>query len=427
MASVCQPTLFLGSHLCPRPSSKATFGALREGGSFLLGGLLPLGSLPAAALSSRSIRLSVRAAVLSTRVQGRLHYKRLGDSDLVISEVTLGTMTWGKQNTEKEAHAQLSYAFDNGVNILDTSEMYPVPMSKETWGNTDRIIGSWLKFRPRDTVIIATKVCGYSERSTYVRDHGKTVRVDSANIKESVEKSLKRLGIDYIDLLQIHWPDRYVPLFGEYFYDVSKWRTSVPFIEQLQALQDLIQQGKVRYVGVSNETPYGVMEFVHLAKSMGLPKIISIQNNYSLLVRCHFEVHLVEVCDPRHCNVGLLAYSPLAGGMLSGKYRHPDSPAAKKGRLALFPGFMDRYLNSLVHEGVEKYVELAHRHGLTPVQLALGFTRDQPFVTSSIVGATSMEQLKENISAFTACTPLPTEVLAGIQEIFGRYRDSTLF
>ncbi|KAK9140561.1 hypothetical protein Scep_010242 [Stephania cephalantha] len=352
-----------------------------------------------------------------------LQYRKLGDSDLQISEITLGTMTFGKQNTENEAHAMLCYAFESGINALDTAEVYPVPPSKETQGRTDLYIGSWLKSQPRDKVIVATKVAGYSEQSTYLRQNAKVVRVDTANIKESVENSLKRLNIDYIDLLQIHWPDRYVPLFGEFFYDPSKWRPSVPFVEQLEAFQELIDEGKVRYIGVSNETSYGVMEFVHAAKA-GLPKIVSIQNNYSLLVRCHFEIDLVEVCHPNNYNIGLLAYSPLAGGALTGKYLDIDSYAAKKGRFNLFPGYMERYNRSLAKEVTSKYIQLAKEHGLTPVELALGFTRDRSFVTSSIIGATSVDQLKVDIDAcLNTKRPLPPEVTSGIEEIFKTYKD----
>ncbi|PWA99109.1 NAD(P)-linked oxidoreductase superfamily protein [Artemisia annua] len=222
-----------------------------------------------------------------------MQYNQLGDSNLVVSEITFGTMTFGEQNTEKEAHEMLSYAVEHGINTLDTAEMYPIPTKKETQGLTDTYIGSWLKSRPRDEIILATKVSGYTDRLTYVRDNAPEVlRVDAANIKESVEKSLKRLNTDYIDLLQIHWPDRYVALFGEFFYDPTKWRQSVPFAEQLRAFQELIDEGKVRYIGVSNETSYGVMEFINAAKSEGLPKIVSIQNSYSLLARCKFEGNL---------------------------------------------------------------------------------------------------------------------------------------
>ncbi|KAI5649570.1 hypothetical protein M9H77_35575 [Catharanthus roseus] len=358
----------------------------------------------------------------------QLQYRKLGDSDLNISEITLGTMTFGGQNTEKEAHEILSYAFDQGINILDTAEMYPIPINKDTQGRTDLYIGSWLKSQPRDKVILATKVCGYSEESTHVRDNAKVLRVDAANIKESVEKSLKRLNTDYIDLLQIHWPDRYVPSFGEFFYDPSRWRPSVPFVEQLRAFKEVIDEGKVRYIGVSNETAYGVMEFVHAAKNQGLPKIVSIQNSYSLLVRCRFEIDLVEVCHPNNsCNVGLLAYSPLAGGSLTGKYLDIDSEAAKKGRLNLFPGYMERYNTSISREATVKYIEVGKKYGLTPVELALAFVRDRPFVTSSIIGATSLDQIKQDIDAVLSVErPLPSELMNEIEIIFKKYKDPSI-
>ncbi|KAF5195640.1 Voltage-gated potassium channel subunit beta-1 [Thalictrum thalictroides] len=377
-----------------------------------------------ATFNSRRRSLSITAKVGQ---KNAMEFRKLGDSDLIISEITLGTMTYGEQNTEKEAHAILGYAFENGINALDTAEAYPIPMKKETQGRTDLYVASWLKSQPRDKVIVATKVCGYSERSSYLRDNADVLRVDAANIKESVEKSLKRLNTDYIDLLQIHWPDRYVGLFGEFTYDFSKWRPSVPFVDQLKAFQELIDEGKVRYIGVSNETSYGVMEFVHAAKVEGLPKIVSIQNSYSLLARCRFEVDLVEVCHPNNCNIGLLSYSPLGGGSLTGKYIDINSEAAKKGRLNLFPGYMERYNRSIAKEATEKYIELAKKHSLTPVQLALGFARDRPFMTSSIIGATSVDQLKEDIDAFlTTERPLPAEVISGIEDIFKRYKDPAI-
>ncbi|KAK4266151.1 hypothetical protein QN277_027115 [Acacia crassicarpa] len=357
-----------------------------------------------------------------------LEYRKLGDSDLNISEITLGTMTFGEQNTEKEAHDMLSYAFEHGINAVDTSEIYPVPPKQETQGRTDLYIGSWLKSQSRDKIILATKVSGYSDR-LYLRENAKVVRVDASNIRESVEKSLKRLGTDYIDLLQIHWPDRHVGLFGSY-YDPSQWRPSVPFVEQLQAFQELINEGKVRYIGVSNETSYGVMEFVYAAKVEGLPKIVSIQNCYSLLVRCHFEVDLVEVCHPKNYNIGLLAYSLLGGGSLTGKYIDINSKAAREGRLELFPGYMERYSynKSPAKEATKQYLEVAKKHGLTPVQLAIGFVRDRVFVTSSIIGATSVDQLKEDIDAFIETErPLPPEVMADIEHVFRRYRDPTTY
>ncbi|KAH7669821.1 Aldo-keto reductase protein [Dioscorea alata] len=386
-------------------------------------------SKPPSTINGGRIRKSMPIPVKAkqTAQNNALQYRKLGDSDLQISEITIGTMTFGEQNTEKEAHDMLSYSFEQGINTIDTAEAYPIPMKKETQGRTDLYIGSWIKSRPREKVILATKVCGYSEWSSYIRDNAKVLRVDAANIKESVEKSLKRLNTDYIDLLQIHWPDRYVPLFGEFNYDPSKWRPSIPISEQLKAFQDLIDEGKIRYIGVSNETSYGVMEFVHAAKVEGLPKIVSIQNSYSLLLRCRFEIDLVEVCHPNNYNIGLLAYSPLGAGTLSGKYLDINSEAAKKGRLNLFPGYMERYNKALAKEVTKLYIELAKKHGLTPVQLALGFTRDRSFVTSSIIGATSMEQLKEDIDAFTATTrPLPPEVATGIADIFKRHKDPAI-
>ncbi|ONI26687.1 hypothetical protein PRUPE_1G039700 [Prunus persica] len=381
--------------------------------------------------TSRSFcRRSSAKATIKAKLDQKtsLQYKKLGDSDLVISEITLGTMTFGEQNTEKEAHEILSYAFENGINALDTAETHPFPMKKETQGSTDRFISSWLKSQPRDKVILATKVAGYSETASYLRDNAKVLRVDTANIKESVEKSLKRLGTDYIDLIQINWPDRYAPIFGAYSYDFSKWRPSVPFVEQLKAFQELIDEGKVRYIGVSIETSYGVMEFVHAAKVEGLPKIVSIQNSYSLLVRTRFEIDLVEVCHPKNYNIGLLAYSPLGVGTLTGKYIDINSEAAKKGRLNLLPGYMERYNKSIAREATIKYIQTAKKHGLTPVQLALGFARDRPFVTSTIVGATSVNQLKEDIDAFLWTErPLPPEVVADIEDIFKRYKDPPMF
>ncbi|KAL2620979.1 hypothetical protein R1flu_001184 [Riccia fluitans] len=370
-------------------------------------------------------RISVRA--VSTPVKQALEYRKLGDSDLLISEITLGTMTWGQQNTEQEAHEQLSYAWDQGINILDTSELYPIPMQATTQGKTEQYIGSWLKTKPRDKVVIATKVAGYSDRHTYLRKEEAVSRVNRKNIREAVEGSLSRFGVDHIDLLQIHWPDRYVALFGEYSYNAEKWRPSVPFVEQLEAFQELIQEGKVRYIGVSNETSYGVMEFLHAAKTHNLPKIVSIQNSYSLLVRCHFEVDLVEVCDSRHGNIGLLAYSPLAGGTLSGKYVNDQIlEESKKWRLNMFPGYMARYKKSLVKDAVEAYLQVAKRHNMSLVQLALAFGRDRSFMASNIIGATSMEQLKENIAAYQVPRPLSQEIEEDIEAVFKRFRDPTI-
>jgi aryl-alcohol dehydrogenase-like predicted oxidoreductase len=231
--------------------------------------------------------------------------------------------------------------------------MYPVPVEAATQGKTDLYIGTWLKQQKREQVVLASKVCGRSDKVTWVRAGSATPVVNRANIMESVEKSLQRLGTDHIDLLQIHWPDRYVPLFGAAAYDVANEYDAVSFEEQLEAMQELITQGKIRAFGLSNETSFGVMSFCQLAEKHSLPKPVSIQNSYSLLSRTNFETDLAEVCSPRHTNVGLLAYSPLAGGSLSGKYVDGTPEGA---RFTLFPGYMDRFNKSLAKDAVAEYV-----------------------------------------------------------------------
>lgn len=345
----------------------------------------------------------------------------LGDSDLQISVCTLGTMTWGMQNTEAEAHEQLSYAADQGVHTLDTAEIYPVPTKAETQGRTDKYIGTWLKGRKRDSVVVLTKVAGYSANSTWVRNPPRTTRVTRDQIRESVDASLTRLQTDYVDLLQIHWPDRYVPLFGGPSYDPSQQRPDdVPFEEQLRGLEEVIKAGKVRHIGVSNETSYGVAEFIHLAKTAGLPKICSIQNSYSLLNRGQYETDLAETC--LHHKVGLLAYSPLAGGGLTGKYN--VGQVDPKARFNLFAGYMERYTTSTVKAAVGDYMEVASKHGLTPTQLALAWCRSRWCVASSIIGATSMKQLKENLEAFDK--DISQECLDAVNAVYKKFRDPTL-
>ena len=328
-------------------------------------------------------------------------------------------MTWGNQNTDEEAAAQLNLAWELGVNFLDTAEIYPVPVEQEKQGATDRAIAKWLKTskQPRDKVIIASKVAGYNERFTWMRD-GPT-RVTREQIHASVDASLDRLGVDHLDLLQIHWPDRYVPLFGSGTYDASQEREAVPFVEQLQALKKLVDQGKVRHIGVSNETPYGVCRFIQEhERDASLPRICSIQNSYSLLVRSDFESGLTETCA--QTNVGLLAYSPLAGGILSGKYSGSKAPAGA--RLNLFPGFMDRYAQSLAREAVAEYERVAAAYDVTPAQLALKWCYSRPHVASTIIGATSMDQLRENIDAFFL-DDLPEGCLDAVADVYSRYRD----
>jgi aryl-alcohol dehydrogenase-like predicted oxidoreductase len=362
---------------------------------------------------------------ITVNASGASEKVRLGNSDLIASKCCLGTMTWGEQNTEAEAHQQLNYAFENGINFLDTAEIYPVPPNQNTQGQTDRFISTWLKEQNRADIILASKVSGYG-RQTYLRKGGVLPRVNEANIVESVDSSLARLGTDYIDLLQVHWPDRYVPLFGGAAYDVNSEREGdISFEEQLKGLETVIKQGKVRYIGVSNETSYGVMKFITAAEQLGLPRIQTIQNSYSLLVRGAFETDLAEVCAPRQGNVGLLAYSPLAGGALSGKYIQGNTTAGgediSKSRFNLFQGYMQRYTKSLAREATEKYVEVAKKHNLTPTQLALGWCRSRWFVASTIIGATTMKQLKENVEAFDVV--LDADVLADIDAVYRRYRD----
>eukprot|EP00633_Aureoumbra_lagunensis_P000983 CAMPEP_0197297202 /NCGR_PEP_ID=MMETSP0890-20130614/40451_1 /TAXON_ID=44058 ORGANISM="Aureoumbra lagunensis, Strain CCMP1510" /NCGR_SAMPLE_ID=MMETSP0890 /ASSEMBLY_ACC=CAM_ASM_000533 /LENGTH=335 /DNA_ID=CAMNT_0042774235 /DNA_START=255 /DNA_END=1262 /DNA_ORIENTATION=+ len=328
-------------------------------------------------------------------------------------------MTFGKQNTLEEGVAQLDTAFDEyGINMLDTAEMYPVPTEAETQGATDKIIGTWLKKRKRDEIVLASKVCGASERINWIRKDKRCPRVCEADIIESVDASLKRLGTDYIDLLQIHWPDRYVPLFGSDAYDPSQERESYSFEDQLLALQKVISSGKVRYIGISNETPYGITSFSNLA-AQHLPKICSIQNSYSLIVRSDVENGIIEACSPRHCNIGFLAYSPLAGGILTGKYNLPQPP--KNARLNLFPGFMDRFTNSRAAQAVNEYQKIATDLDLSLTQLALAFCYSRPWIASTIIGATSIPQLRENIEAFNIV--LPDEALSAINGIYSRFRD----
>ncbi|CAL5225561.1 g8398 [Coccomyxa viridis] len=368
--------------------------------------------------SRRALRVHAAAA---TEIKAGAAAKKtqLGDSDLQVSQCCLGTMTWGVQNTEGDAHKQLSYALqDMGLNFMDTAEIYPVPPSAETQGKTDQYISTWLKQQKREDTVLATKVAGFGNK--YLRKNGEQTRVTAQQVEESVNGSLSRLGTDYIDLLQVHWPDRYVPLFGAGAYDIANEREDIPFEEQLQALDKVVKSGKVRHIGVSNETSYGVMRLVQLAEQHGLPKIVSIQNSYSLLVRTAYETDLAEVCAPRQANVGLLAYSPLAGGALSGKY---TDKAPEGARFTIFPGYMERYTKSLAKQAVAEYAAVAKKHGVTPTELALAWCKQKWQVTSTIIGATSMEQLKENLGAFEI--ELSEDAVNDIERVYKRFRDPT--
>jgi aryl-alcohol dehydrogenase-like predicted oxidoreductase len=342
-----------------------------------------------------------------------MHYTMLGNSDLKVSRVCLGTMTFGTQNSEADAHRQLDFALAHGINFIDTAEMYSVPPDAESYGKTEAYIGSWLKSQARDRIVVATKISGPGRTLKWIR--GGELAFNRKNIRTAIEGSLKRLQTDYVDLYQLHWPDRNVPLFGQYQFDPEKERDFVPLEETLAALGELVREGRVRYVGLSNETPWGVMQFLHQAEKHGLPRVVSVQNAYSLLNRT-WEMGLAEIGFREH--VGLLAYSPLAFGLLSGKYLG-DSPTG--GRLNLFPGFAQRYTKVNVQPAVAAYARLARESGLTPVQLALGFVASRSFVASTIVGATTLEQLGENISACDVV--LAGEVMQQIEALHLRYNN----
>jgi len=381
------------------------------------------------ALSGTAASRTVGNAAVSGLKNG-MDYVQLGDSELVVSKICMGTMTYGEQNTLEEGVALLDRAFDEyGVNFLDTAEMYPVPTKAETQGRTDEAVRLFLQNRKREDVVLATKVAGRSPIAWLPRRAPETTSaVTREQILDSVDASLARLGVDYIDLLQIHWPDRYTGgTFGapDFSPSAAEQREAeggaVPFEEQLAALQELIRAGKVRYVGVSNETPYGVCSMAMLAKTHPdlYPKIVSIQNSYSLVVRKEYEAGLAEACH--HHRVGLLPYSPLAGGTLSGKYRSADT--SKDARMNMFTGFMDRYLNSLNEEAVNAYCDLAQSKDMTPSELALAWCYHREFVASTIIGATSMDQLEENLGAYDI--RLGEETEKAIDVIYKRYTDPT--
>lgn len=342
-----------------------------------------------------------------------MEHRPLGRSRLEVSAICLGTMTFGEQNSEADAHRQLDYAVDHGVNFLDTAELYPVPPRAETQGRTETIIGNWLKKRGnRERVIVATKVAGPGrDWLDYFR--GGDNRLDRRNIEAAVTDSLRRLQTDYIDFYQLHWPDRRTNCFGKLGYPwPDKEEPEVPIEETLEVLADLVKAGKVREIGVSNETPWGVMRYLSLAETRGLPRIQAIQNPYNLLNRS-FEVGLAEFSH--HEQVGLLAYSPLGFGVLSGKYLGGQRPPGA--RLSLFPDYR-RYSNPQAERATEAYVQLAREAGLDPAQMALAFVISRPFTTSTIIGATRLEQLRSNLASVEVV--LETSLLEAIEAIHER-------
>ncbi|MCG8700356.1 MAG: NADP(H)-dependent aldo-keto reductase [Bacteroidales bacterium] len=331
----------------------------------------------------------------------------LGRTGIQVSEICLGTMTYGQQNAEEEAHEQLDYALEQGVNFIDTAEMYPVPAKSKTYGFTEDYIGTWLEKRKnRDKIILATKACGpgvYHIRKSpkYTKEH----------LTAALNDSLRRLKTDYIDLYQLHWPERKSNYFGRLGFvhqPNDPWKDN--FLEVLQTLDDFIAEGKIRHIGISNETPWGAMHFLSVAERYALPRIASVQNPYNLLNRT-FEIGLSEISHRE--NVGLLAYSPLAFGVLSGKYFKGEN--TEKSRLTLMGNQFPRYSSELAQSAAKKYCDLAEANGMTPAQMALAYVTSRSFVTSNIVGATTLEQLKENIASVEV--KLSEELLSAIEKI----------
>ena len=340
-----------------------------------------------------------------------MKYRKLGTTNLDVSVICLGTMTFGEQNTQQDGFDQMDYAFERGVNFFDTAELYAVMPRKETYGKTEEIIGNWFKEKKnRDKIILASKIASKSDGLEWIRGGAEKLGFDKANMNAAIDASLKRLKTEYIDLYQLHWPERKIPRFGQldYKYDPDDKWTSIE--EVLYNLNELVKAGKIRHVGLSNETPWGMMKFLEVSKEKNLPRMMSIQNVYSLVNRvfdiAHSEVSIAE-------NLGLLAYSPLAGGRLSGKYIGGANP--KNARYTLWPRRFSRHHTTRGEMAIEKYVNLAQKYGIAPSTFANAFVNDRPFVTSNIIGATSMDQLKENIDSIDIV--LSDETLLEIEDI----------
>ncbi|WP_324025016.1 aldo/keto reductase [Maribacter sp. BPC-D8] len=335
-------------------------------------------------------------------------YTNLPHTDIEVSKICLGTMTWGNQNTEEEGHEQIKFAIDKGVNFLDTAELYPIPAHKDRYAATEKVIGNWFKKNGnREDIVLASKIAGKADMTKFIRTTGFT----RESIIDAVEGSLQRLQTDYIDLYQLHWPDRSTNYFGQrgYKHDVSDhWEDNIHQV--LETMRDLIREGKIKHVGISNETPWGTMRFLEESKVHGtLPRTITVQNPYSLLNRL-FEVGMAEISMREQ--VGLLAYSPMGFGALSGKYLGDRMPEGS--RLSLFPHY-NRYIGDTAVEATKRYYDLAQTNGLTLAQMALAFVNTRPFVTSTIIGATSIRQLEENIGSIDV--DLSEDVLKEIEAI----------
>jgi aryl-alcohol dehydrogenase-like predicted oxidoreductase len=338
-----------------------------------------------------------------------MQYRNLGNTEIDVSVICLGTMTWGEQNTEAEAFEQMDYALAHGVNFFDTAELYPIPPQAETYGRTEEIIGNWLRQTGnRNRIILASKIAGPGPGWVDHIRKGRT-RFKRKQLQAALEGSLRRLQTDCIDLYQLHWPERDTNFFGQLGFTPGEQDVFTPVAETLQALDDFIMAGKIRHIGLSNETPWGIMRFLQTAEQLGLPRVVSIQNPYCLLNRT-YEVGCAEVSWREQC--GLLAYSPLGFGVLSGKYLNGARPNGA--RLTLFPDYT-RYSSPAAEAATAKYAALARRHGLDCARMALAFVNSRRFLTSTIVGATSLEQLRSNIASIEL--ELPDEALEGIQAI----------
>ena len=397
--------------------------------------LLTLGSVRALSSSAGAAAAAASSSMMNTKISGA---RCLGGTDLVVSEACLGTMTFGVQNNKQDAFEQLNYSISScGVNFIDTAELYPVPLTAPDWraGATEEIVGEYLArigASRRDELVVATKVCGYFPNSPvaaarYVPPLSSSsslpdCRLDAQSVKTACEASLRRLQTDRIDLYQIHWPDRYLPVFGQTVFDHDQKRNDDIAIEETAtALRDLIQEGKVRYIGVSNESSLGVCQWVQACKKLGIAdKLASIQNSYSLLDR-RFESELAEVCDAYQ--IGLLPWSVLAGGLLTGKYQKGKTPSANA-RFVKYPEYMKRWspktASGATLSAVDEYAKIAQEAGMTPAELAIAFCRSRRFVLdagSTIVGATTLEQLKQNLAPFRDPVHLPDDVLEAINKV----------
>ena len=341
-----------------------------------------------------------------------MNYRKLGNTNLDVSTICLGTMTWGEQNTPEDGFEQMDYALDNGINFFDVAEMYPSPCRKETFGETEKVAGNWFKERKkRDKIILATKISGPG--MSYIRGGGP--QYTEKKISEAIENSLKRLKTDYIDLYQLHWPERKTNFFGKLGYihkeDSNEWND---FEKILISLEKFVKQGKIRFVGLSNETSWGLSKFLEISKLNGLPKMISVQNPYNLLCRT-YEIGLAEISIREKS--GLLGYSPLAGGFLTGKYRNDNMP--ENSRQKLFANYYTRYSKPHTSLVIDKYFNISKKFDLNFAQMAIKFCEIQSFMTSVIIGATTMEQLKINIESVNV--NLSDEIIKDINNIHKLY------